>query len=102
MIQNAQYATLTECGAAFKNMQLGRVLALKQLNLFAVLERAQYKLALFQAGNFKSVASGGGNAGTFPPPLEIGNIVVEIWCYLPEVYTFGAESEIQEIFSKQL
>ena len=31
------------------------------------------------------------------PPPEIGKIVVEIWCYLPEVYTFGAESEIQEI-----
>ena len=47
------------------------------------------------------VGRGGGNAGTFPPP-EIGKIVVEIWCYLPEVYTFGAESEIQEIFSKKL
>ena len=34
-----------------------------------------------------------GKAETFPPP-EIGKIVVEIWCYLPEVYTFGAESEI--------
>ena len=43
---------------------------------------------------------GGGNAGTSPP--ETGKIVVEIWCYLPEVYTFGAESEIQEIFSKKL
>ena len=49
-----------------------------------------------------AVASGGGgNAGTLPPP-ETGKIVVEIWCYLPEVYTFGAESEIQEIFSKKL
>ena len=36
------------------------------------------------------------------PPPEIGKIVVEIWCYLPEVYTFGAESEIQQIFSKKL
>ena len=45
-----------------------------------------------------SVGRGGGNAGT--PPPETGKIVVEIWCYLPEVYTFGAESEIQEIFSK--
>ena len=35
-------------------------------------------------------------------PPEIGKIVVEIWCYLPEVYTFGAESEIQEIFIKKL
>ena len=41
----------------------------------------------------------GGGGGRTPPP-EIGNIVVEIWCYLPEVYTFGAESEIQEIFSR--
>ena len=50
-----------------------------------------------------TVASGGGggNAGTFPPP-EIGKFVVEIWCYLPEVYTFGEESEIQERFSKKL
>ena len=35
------------------------------------------------------------------PPPEIGKIVVEIWCYLQEVYTFGAESEIQEILSKK-
>ena len=35
------------------------------------------------------------------PPPEIGKIVVEIWCYLPEVYTLGEESEIQEIFSKK-
>ena len=41
----------------------------------------------------------GGYGGRTPPP-EIGKIFVEIWCYLPEVYTFGAESEIQEIFSK--
>ena len=44
--------------------------------------------------------SDGGNAGT-PPPPEIGKFVVEIW-YLPEVYTFGAESEIQERFSEKL
>ena len=41
----------------------------------------------------------GGGGGRTPSP-EIGKIVVEIWCYLPEVYTFGFESEIQEIFSK--
>ena len=35
--------------------------------------------------------------GGLPP--EIGRIVVEIWCYLPEVYTQEAESEIQEILS---
>ena len=29
-------------------------------------------------------ASGGGR-----PPPEIGKIVVEIWYYLPDVYTFG-------------
>ena len=43
-------------------------------------------------------AVGGEGGGGLPP--EIGKIVVEIWCYLPEVYIFGAESEIQEIFSK--
>ena len=41
-----------------------------------------------------------GGGGRTPPPPETGKIVVEIWCYLPEVYTFGAESEIQEIFSR--
>ena len=46
-----------------------------------------------------AVAYAGGEGGRTPPP-EIGKIDVEIWCYLPEVYTFGAESEIQEIFSK--
>ena len=50
---------------------------------------------------FISSVGRGGDAGTFPPP-ETGKIVVEIWCYLPEVYTFGAKSEIQEIFSKKL
>ena len=44
----------------------------------------------------------GGERQNVPPPPETGKIVVEIWYYLPEVYTFGAESEIQEIFSKKL
>ena len=35
------------------------------------------------------------NIWNVPPPPEIGKIVVEIWCYLPEVYTLGEESEIQ-------
>ena len=47
-----------------------------------------------------TVASGGAGERRNVPPTEIGKIVVEIWCYLPEVYTFGEESEIQEIFSK--
>ena len=34
------------------------------------------------------------------PPPEIAKIVGEIWCYLPEVYTFGEESEIQEFLVK--
>ena len=50
--------------------------------------------------NPKAVASGGGNADG-PPSPEIGKFVVEIWCYLVEIYTFGEESEIQEIFSKK-
>ena len=36
------------------------------------------------------------------PPPRIGKIVVEIWCYLPEVYIFEVEAEIQEVFSKNL
>ena len=41
-----------------------------------------------------------GDARTSPP--EIGKIDVEIWCYHPEVYTFGAETELQEIFIRKL
>ena len=51
----------------------------------------------------QSTVSGVGRGGerrNVPPP-ETGKIVVEIWCYLPEVYTFGEKSEIQEIFSKK-
>ena len=33
---------------------------------------------------------------------EIGKFVVENWCYLPGIYTFGEEAEILEIFSKKL
>ena len=49
-----------------------------------------------------SVGGGGGRRNVRPPP-EIGKVVVEIWCYLPEVYeyTFGEESEIQKVFSKK-
>ena len=36
-----------------------------------------------------------------PPPPKKKKIVVEIWCYLPEIYTLGEESEIQGIFSKK-
>ena len=48
----------------------------------------------------KIISSVGREGGTSepPPPPEIGQIVVKIWCYLPEVYTFEAESEIEEIF----
>ena len=35
-----------------------------------------------------------------PPPPEIGKIVVETCCYLPKVYTFREEAELQEIASK--
>ena len=49
-------------------------------------------------GNYLSVASGGGTSER--PPPENAKIVVEIWCYLAEVYTFGVDSEIQEIFDK--
>ena len=39
---------------------------------------------------------GGGDAGTSPPPIEIEKIVIEIWSYLPEVYTFRKEAELQK------
>ena len=45
---------------------------------------------------------GRGERRNVPPPPEIGKIVVEIWCYLPEVNTFWLESEIHEILSKKL
>ena len=54
---------------------------------------------------FVNVCSSVGREGGTPerpPPPEIGKIVVVIWCYLPEVYSFGAESESQEVFSKKL
>ena len=41
-----------------------------------------------------SEASGGGGGTPELPPPEIGKFVVEIWCYLPDVYTFGEESNI--------
>ena len=46
---------------------------------------------------FQILVASGVRRGGAP---EIGKILVEIWCYLPEVYTFGAESEIQEIIVK--
>ena len=36
------------------------------------------------------------------PLPEIGKIVIENWCYLPGVYTFQNEAEIQEILSNKL
>ena len=47
-----------------------------------------------------SVSSSIGGERRNEPPRKLENIVVEIWPYLQEVYTFGAESEIQEILSK--
>ena len=49
----------------------------------------------------------GGGRRNVPPTPEIWKIVVEKlllknWCYVPEVYTFWAKPEIQEIFSKKL
>ena len=47
-----------------------------------------------------SVAFGGERRNA--PSLEIGKIVVENWCYLPLIYTFGEDAKIQETFSKKL
>ena len=51
---------------------------------------------------FSSVAPGGRLERQNVTGHEMGNIVLEIWADLPQVYTFGAESEIHEIFSKKL
>ena len=48
---------------------------------------------------YSSVGRGGERRNV---PLEIGKIVLENWWYIPEVYTFGEELEIQEIFGKKL
>ena len=45
-----------------------------------------------------AVTSGG---GTQERPHKIGKIVVEIWCYFPEIDTFGVKSKIQKIFSQK-
>ena len=34
------------------------------------------------------------------PPTETGKMVVEDWCHLPEIDTFGEEAEVQEILIK--
>ena len=44
---------------------------------------------------------GRGNGGNAPPPRNRKN-VVEIWSYLPDVYTFEAEAEIIEKFSENV
>ena len=48
-----------------------------------------------------TVASGGGGTPERSPAPETGKIVVEIWCYLPEVYTFGAELKSKKYLVKK-
>ena len=50
--------------------------------------------------DISSVGTGGGMLKS-SATTEIGKNVVEIWNYLQEVYIFGKEAEIKEIFSKQ-
>ena len=51
--------------------------------------------------NSVSISIGGGRRNV--PPPEIGKTVVEIiWRYLPEVYTFGAESDFVQKFQNFL
>ena len=58
---------------------------------------------LYKAFHLLPVASGGGGERwNVSPHPETGKIVVPVWCSLPEVYTFGEESEIQEILSKNV
>ena len=76
------YITYTVC-----DVELNR-----KIKTFGINVKYQYTLI--------PVASGRGTPLS-PPPSEIEKMVVEIWCNLPEVYTFGSESEIQEIFRKK-
>ena len=43
-----------------------------------------------------------GKAWTPPPPPRNRKNCLEVWCYLPEVYSCGAEPETQERLSKKL
>ena len=52
--------------------------------------------------NSECSSVGGGRTPEGSSRPEIGKIGVEIWSYLPHVYSFGYESEIQEIFSKNV
>ena len=70
------------------------------MKIISIELQGELLFALHRKGLVDSSVGRGGERGNVPPP-EIGKIVVEIWCYLPEVYTFGAEAEIQEIFSKK-
>ena len=45
---------------------------------------------------------GGTGSGNVPPIPNRKKIVVEKWCYLPEVYIFGEEAELTEKFSEKL
>ena len=80
------------------------ILARAGLHIYALARVHQLTLLISAIYIFNNQRrrEGEGERRNVPPPPEIGKIVVEIWFYLPEVYTFGAESEIQEIFSKKL
>ena len=69
-------------------------------NLIVSSKRSIFFAQYIVFGNNSRVGWGGVKAGTFP--LKSEKIVVEIWCYLPEVYTFREEAELQEIFIRNL
>ena len=56
------------------------------------------KLIPHSFASLMSVASGGVEGQNVP--ASVGKIVVENWCYVPGVYTFGEKAELQEIFSR--
>ena len=60
-----------------------------------------FSIILQRVNSFNAYAVASGLQGRPERPLEIGRIFVEIWCYLPDVSTFGEDVEIQEIFSKK-
>ena len=63
------------------------------LTLDAILKRPLHKF---------SGMGRGGTGGKSPPPAKPEKIVVEKWCYLPELHTFGEDAEITEKFSENV
>ena len=71
------------------------------LDLIFRLSSSSHFIEISKAILANSISSSlrGGNAGTFPHKIRY--IVVESWACLPEVYSFGEESDNKEMFRKK-